>query len=233
MRKLFGSLIALAALSGSALAADLPVRKALPPAPEYAADWTGFNFGLLGGYGWSSEKPDFSPLGGRPTGFSDPSGKGWVLGGYAGWSWQLGSSIVVGLEGDYTQADIKDDQTIGGTTIHTKVDRLATVRARAGFLVNPNWLIYGTGGLGLGSAVADVTFDNGEKNTTTFAARGNHWGWTAGAGTEYSLGAKLKLRAEYLHYDLGAANYAFTGTPFTINSKLTVDVVRAGLGFQF
>lgn len=231
MRKTFSALVALAALSGTAFAADLPVRKAAPPAPEYAADWTGFNIGLLGGYGWASEKPDFSTFG-RPDGFRDPSGKGWVLGGYVGWSWQLGSAIVVGLEGDYTQADIKDDQTVGGIAIHTKVDRLASVRARAGFLVNPNWLVYGTGGLGLGSAEADVTFGNGEK-TTTFTARGNHWGWTAGAGTEYSLGAKIKLRAEYLHYDLGSADYTFTGPNVTINSKLTVDVLRAGLGIQF
>jgi outer membrane immunogenic protein len=222
MRKTLATLIAFAALSGSAFAADMPLRKAPPPAPDYAADWTGFTVGLLGGGGWANAKPDvdIAP-------FSDPSGKGWVLGAYAGYNWQLGTALVVGVEGDYTQAALKDDQTVDGATIHTKVDRLASARARVGLLVTPNLLAYGTGGIGFGSGVINASFGEG-----TATARGNGWGWTAGGGLEYSLGAKLKLRAEYLHYDLGTVNFAASGLT-SVNAATTVNVVRAGLGFQF
>lgn len=225
MKKFFGSLIALTVLSSAAFAADMPLRKAPPLAPEYATDWSGFSIGLLGGYGWADAKPDF---GGKTlSGFHDPSMRGWVAGGYAGYNWNPGS-FVLGLEGDYTQADITETQTLGESfTIRTKVDRLASARARVGYLVTPHLLAYGTGGIGFGSGVAEIV-------GSPFSARGNGWGWVAGAGLEYSLGAKLKLRAEYLHYDLGTVNFA-SGIPFSlnVNAAVTVDVVRAGLGFQF
>jgi opacity protein-like surface antigen len=43
-------------LTGSTLAADLPVRKAPPPA--VMASWAGFYLGAHGGYGW--KRDDFS-----------------------------------------------------------------------------------------------------------------------------------------------------------------------------
>lgn len=228
MRKTFSALIALAALSAPAFAADMPLRKA-PVAPEYAADWTGFTIGLLGGGGWATAKPDFGPFGGKID--FDGKLKGWVAGAYAGYNWQV-ANFVLGVEGDYTQADINNTQTIGGIDVHTKVDRLASVRARVGFLVTPHLLAYGTGGVGFGSAEASATIPT--ETPVNLVARGNHWGWVAGGGAEYSLGAKIKVRAEYLHYDFASANYA-VGVPFNfnVNSTLTVDVVRAGLGIQF
>ena len=47
--------VSLIALSGSALAADLPVVKV---APALAASWAGFYLGVHGGYGWGRD--DFS-----------------------------------------------------------------------------------------------------------------------------------------------------------------------------
>ncbi len=55
MKKLFLSTVALAAMASSALAADLPSRKAAPildvPPPPM---WTGFYAGLNAGYGWGT-----------------------------------------------------------------------------------------------------------------------------------------------------------------------------------
>src|SRR5256885_8044131 len=55
LRRLFLAGTSLIALTGSTLAADLPVMKA-PPA--VIASWAGFYLGAHGGYGWKSD--DFS-----------------------------------------------------------------------------------------------------------------------------------------------------------------------------
>jgi opacity protein-like surface antigen len=58
LRQLFLAGTSLIALTGSALAADLPVAKAPPPA--VMASWAGFYLGAHGGYGW--KRDDFSEL---------------------------------------------------------------------------------------------------------------------------------------------------------------------------
>jgi opacity protein-like surface antigen len=54
LRQLFLAGASLIALSGSTLAADLPVRKAPPPA--VMASWAGFYLGAHGGYGWKRDE---------------------------------------------------------------------------------------------------------------------------------------------------------------------------------
>jgi hypothetical protein len=56
LRRLFLAGSSLMALTGSTLAADLPVAKAPPPA--VMASWAGFYLGAHGGYGWKHD--DFS-----------------------------------------------------------------------------------------------------------------------------------------------------------------------------
>jgi len=56
MKKLLLTSAALAVLTGSAFAADLPTKKAPPAPPAPAPVWTGFYAGVNAGYGWSREK---------------------------------------------------------------------------------------------------------------------------------------------------------------------------------
>src|ERR1700704_300032 len=63
MKKLMLALIAAAAFTGSAVAADLPARAySKPPAPvAYAPSWTGCYVGGGGGYGlWNQENTFFA-----------------------------------------------------------------------------------------------------------------------------------------------------------------------------
>jgi outer membrane immunogenic protein len=206
---------ALLASTAFATAADLPPRPKAPAAT--GPDWTGFYLGVTGGYGWSNAKSDLELL-------SDLDPKGWTIGGYAGYNWQVANSMVVGIEGGYMQSSLKADKAlVEEVTVTTKVDRLADIRARAGLLITPHILAYGTGGVAWGSA---------HESIGDVVARGNHWGWVAGAGLETRLGNKLSLGLEYLHYSLGDAGYAITGGP-SINTRLTTDVVRAKVGLQF
>src|SRR5437879_1105920 len=63
MKKLALAVVAAAAFTGSAVAADMPARtysKAPPPAPIAVANWTGCYVGGGGGYGlWNQENTLF------------------------------------------------------------------------------------------------------------------------------------------------------------------------------
>lgn len=111
-----------ATVSGSALAADLPSRKAAPVmvAPAPIMTWTGFYAGLNAGYGWAAD-PSTRLVG--STAFVDPalagafvnlppaaalgasgvaraSKGGLIGGGQIGFNYQMSPSLLVGLEAD-------------------------------------------------------------------------------------------------------------------------------------
>jgi outer membrane immunogenic protein len=201
-----GLLASIAAGAGSAGAADLAV-KAPPPglAPAYLSDWAGFYIGINGGGGWAETKFDGADaiFNSKPT--------GGLFGGHAGYNWQYGS-VVAGLEVDFDGADIK--QTVLG--LESKIDELASARARVGYVLFPSLLAYGTAGAGWGHfRASDALGDN---------ANANEFGWTAGVGLEYKLVDHVLLRAEYLHYDFAKDS---------LNAKTTVDTVRGGLSWKF
>jgi outer membrane immunogenic protein len=133
MRRLLLGSAALAALLAvdAALAADLEVRPAPPAQPIPYPDWTGFYFGIEGGYGWGTDSFGF---GGKVTTldphdfitFSEPLVKfgtrvfdlplvipgintintsGHLFGGFAGAQQQLGS-WVIGIEADFDGANM-------------------------------------------------------------------------------------------------------------------------------
>jgi opacity protein-like surface antigen len=241
MRKVLGLVGATLLFAGSALAADLPVKAPVRAAPLVVPGWAGFYIGIHGGYGWGHDSVDanLSPL-------SNPSPKGGVFGGQIGYNWQFGT-FVAGLEVDSSWADLKDSQsfTISGTingvpvsdtiTLSSKVDYLGSFRARAGFLVTPDWLFYGTAGLGWAHdsiSLAETVTVGAASVTASTSASQSHVGWAAGGGAEYKLTPNLLLRAEYLHYGFGSETYNFSGGG-SLNSKLSVDVVRGGLSYKF
>lgn len=212
-----GLLALIAAGAGSAVAADLGVRKAPPPvAPVYLSDWAGFYIGVNGGYGWGNTSF---------TGGLTEKPKGGLFGGHAGYNWQYGQ-IVGGVEVDFDGADIKATAPafIGATRIpgavETKFDELATARARLGYLVLPNLLAYGTAGPGWGHSDVTATALNG---TTLSETGATNFGWTAGAGLEYKIWDHVTVRAEYLHYDFAKEN----------NATTRIDAVRGGLSYKF
>jgi len=168
--------IALALSAGSALAADLPSRKAPvevpPPSPPL---WTGLYVGLNaggtfgGGGDISVTHVDTNPDPAASTalsGVAKTSFAGFLGGGQAGYVYQFSPLFVVGLE-----ADIQGVVGGGGSSsfsggaagvlvpantfsgngyVSQSFDYLGTARARAGYLVTPTLLAYATGGLAYG-----------------------------------------------------------------------------------
>jgi opacity protein-like surface antigen len=108
-------------LTGSTLAADLPVRKAPPPA--VMASWAGFYLGAHGGYGW--KRDDFSEpatvfFSTTPQTINGIRSKGAVYGGQAGYNWQFGP-VVTGLEIDFSVADIKGSHGVSDSIVEPGV----------------------------------------------------------------------------------------------------------------
>ena len=117
----------------SAHAADLPVKapRAAPMvAPAFS--WTGCYIGAQVGYGWA--KTDHSFDNGAPSDTSNPHG---ILGGgHLGCNYQI-ATWVVGVEGDFEAADVKDGDFVnltGGTSAgSSKMKWDGSVRGRFGF----------------------------------------------------------------------------------------------------
>jgi outer membrane immunogenic protein len=261
--------VAVAALivASPARAADLPL-KAPPPA---AAPWTwsGFYVGGHGGCAWghdattSVNDPFF--FGKFPTfsvpGF-DPKG---CLGGFqAGANWQT-ANIIGGLEIDLSATDIKGSSSASSPTIDSgfgttsgtaatsgHFDWLGSARARLGYLVTPDILLYGTGGLAWSRYTRETNLTDTDVFTpvagggfanqlSSLALPSWRFGWVAGLGGEFRLFSSNWLaRLEYLHYDFGNSGSASSVLTFTdtapaalTSGALTVDAVRAGLSYKF
>jgi len=234
MRKLVlaGLVLASSLGTGSAMAADMPVKaplyKAPPPVEVYS--WTGFyvggNVGGLwehdsGNTHWVSVNAPAIVTNILQSQSFNPSS---VIGGiHAGFNWQASPWLVLGVEGDWEwtgpsstfcrTTDIGPactDTGRGFLTFNEKTRWLASARGRLG-IVWDRVMLYGTGGAAWGRVntsinanclVAGCGFSLIQLNTTA-SFNDTKTGWVAGVGIEAMLTANWLVRAEYLHYDLG------------------------------
>jgi outer membrane immunogenic protein len=224
MRQGFTALISTALLSftfaSGALAADMPV-KARPVVAAPVFNWTGFYFGGTVGAAWQHTSTDYLSLPALGALPADPfrvngSHRAHFSGGvHAGYNYQFSGKWVAGVEADFSLLSNSANRnvrqvTIGGVpiagdfiTTADKTDWLASARARLGYAMMPNWLVYGT----LGGAWSRQSFQGNEISTIApvfSATAGNTHkvsaGVAAGGGFEYAMTQHIILRAEYLYY---------------------------------
>jgi outer membrane immunogenic protein len=207
LRKI-SALAVLAALgwAGAAAASDLPRRSdPYPAAPAYQAAprWTGAYAGAHLGGGWGSQGP--------------VSTSGFVGGVQGGYNAQF-DKFVVGGEADISASNV------GNKSYNEKVrtNWLGSARARAGYLVDPNILVYGTGGLAVGNVNTQSIWG---KNSDT------HGGWVLGAGGEYMIQPNITVRGEYLYYSLSSSDYPSSVGPIKVDNS--TNVLRAGVNYKF
>ncbi len=233
MRRLIVSCLALTAMSGCALAADLlPTKKTPAPLAAPAFSWSGAYIGgdIGGTWGVVQHTFDF----GVPGGVSNLQGL--IGGGYAGYNFQSGP-YVAGVE-----ADLQGSGASGGYANLTGVTSAGNarmnwegaIRGRLGYSIN-RVLFFAAGGLAFGGFRYGGGPDFGPQipccgfsDTST--------GVTVGAGLEYAITNNVIGRVEYRYNQFSASSGGLA--PFfpivTMNANNdNYNEVRAGLAYKF
>ena len=86
-----------------------------------------------------------------------------------------------------------------GQSMQARIHWFGTARGRAGLLVTPTIMLYGTGGLAYGRTsftdYISVSTTTGISGATAISSSKTRVGWTAGAGVEGALLEQLDLEA--------------------------------------
>jgi outer membrane immunogenic protein len=204
---------ALLALTGAAVAADLPPAQNYYKAPAFMPPpftWTGFYVGVNGGGGFGNSKWDTT------NGFNTSGG---FVGGTIGYNYQI-QHFVVGVEGDVDWDSIKGS-TGGFSTSNTW---LSTVRGRVGYAAD-RFMPYVTGGGAFGNINASAPGLAGGSATNA--------GWTVGAGLEFAFYGNWSAKAEYLYVSLNKFNCGIGCGAATDNVSFNANLIRAGINYRF
>jgi outer membrane immunogenic protein len=251
MKRLLLASVTVLALTGTALAADLPPGVVYPAfAPRFT--FTGFYVGgTVGGVLASSnyiEAPSgaFGPAFGpeiAAVGTSSAAPRGVIGGIEAGYNWQAGM-FVLGFETDFSGWDLSASSggtSFGPTTLSAtssiNSNWLFTARPRMG-IANGNMLTYLTGGLAVSNiSLAQSILLSAAGPTLAGSASSTQLGWTAGGGVEYALSWNWFIKAEYLYVSFSnqTAAQVVSGGPGTgtVTGNLRGSIARAGFDYRF
>ncbi len=209
--------LGLAALLGTFPAYAAVVVMEEPPAPAAPMEepplntWSGPYAGVSLGYGFSGSTEIGSPYN------NDVSTDGFLLGAFGGYNWQSGN-IVAGAEADIGYSWLKGDNA--GFESNSGVE--GSLRARLGYVVSPNILLYATAG----GAAKDVEVSGlGTSDSNTML------GWTAGAGADIMITENIFGRVEYRYTDFGSDTFDVGGGSVDVDEK--DNRINFGLGVKF
>ena len=245
---------------GPAGAADLPPLAPRAPvmAPVPVPSWYGFFIGIQGGYGLGSDPVEFTDA----TGIYAPALGVTIPFSIAGdprarWSAPAGAatgspvSFVYGFLSDFSWSDIRSSETLTlvapllATRVNfaeQKLEWFGTSRVRAGYLLTPNFLLYGSGGFASGRM--EVSVANTAAGVPCAVAGACpagkddtfRYGWAAGVGAEYQWG-NWSLSLDYIHYDLGRYNFAYSDgiSPDVLvaSTQFSGDMIRGAINYRF
>ncbi|WP_295814504.1 outer membrane protein [uncultured Nitratireductor sp.] len=193
------------------MAADLVRQEPIAETPMAIdtpiKDWVGGYAGVTaaaGRSGLNEEKWNFF----KPDGFA--------ASGFAGYNFQNGV-LVYGAEGDLGYNGLKGNDR--GVALKGGVE--GSLRARLGYAVTDNLLLYTTAGLAAGRVELS---EGGKSDTNTML------GWTAGAGADAMLTDRVFARAEYRFTQYGD----FAAKTFDLGSGSATPTWgshRVGIGF--
>jgi outer membrane immunogenic protein len=228
----------IAFLASPALAADLPSRMPISPAPPPVAapsSWAGCYVGGNLGPGWSFKRyanPSDSAVPGD-RGTTTPNS--FVGGGQVGCDYQTGP-LVLGVQAMFNWSDMKGsflDTVNPAFTETVQVRSFTTVTGRLGYVVMPSTLVYVKGG---GAWVRDNHADIvSATNVVDATANVTRSGWTAGIGAEYMFAPNWTAFLEYNYLGFGTDRVHFAGTvaPFSFEVEQNVQNVLVGVNYRF
>jgi len=234
MKKLLIALSAVAAFTGSAMAADMaPKAYTKAPPPVMLPSWTGFYiFGGGGGGLWNADTYTSVTATGVPLSINQrQGGSGWFGTVGLGYDWQFNGSWVAGLFADGQFGSIKGtiQDPVASLTGTEKLQDSWAAGARLGYLVAPIVLSYVNGGYS-GSHWSGMTLLStfsglpAGAHTNSF----NRNGWFIGGGVENNLnifgitapGWFMKTEYRSAFYDRKAINELVDGSNALVGRDL-------------
>jgi outer membrane immunogenic protein len=250
MKKILLALTAVAALTGSAYAADLPARTyTKAPPPMAALSWTGFYiFGGGGGGIWDADSHAQTSPGGVPLTIDQRVGGDGYFGTVgAGYDWQFNNSWVAGIFADGQFGSIRGtlQDSNFALTGRIKMQDAWAAGARLGYLVAPNVYSYVNAGYSgshwSGTGLTNLAGVASGLHTDSF----NRNGWFVGGGVENNLNIfgitapgwfmKTEYRAAY--YDKKSIEEKFDGTNTLVGEAITfkpwVQTISTSLVYRF
>jgi len=192
--------------------------------------WQGW---YLGGHvGYAHGKSSSTLSNAAPS--SASSSVGSLYGGtLVGYSAQLCSRLVLGMEADVSFPNFLDDDDLVSSrptsagSVAERIDVLGRARGRLGYALD-RWLLYGAGGLAW--SLGRFTQSSGQPPTddARFHFRP---GWTAGAGVEFVFAPRWTTRLEYVYDRLARAEATFAPGA-SIESTIGLHSVRLALDWR-
>jgi outer membrane immunogenic protein len=187
-------------------------------------DWTGFYVGGQVGRGWSSTHWKY--LNANPYDATGPGSpiisttnkfhrSNVVGGGQIGFNYQYGW-FVASLEaactsGGFSYRKLNVVQSIFAPSqqfVKTDIPLFAMGMGRVGFLVHPDWMIYGKGGYsGARVKTSGQTFPPVPPLFLDWKTSKWHNGWVVGAGLEYRVSTLISVGAEYNYISLNSVTH--------------------------
>jgi outer membrane immunogenic protein len=189
------------------------------------------------------------------SGSGDLSSSGFTGGIQGGYNWQFGS-VVLGGEGDFGAFDLGESSgtsgnfpfAFAGTSYvlqeSMSTNWLMTLRGRVGYTVQPNLLLYATGGLALTDFSFSSSYSDNANNGIVFGGVGYgkssdvRAGGVVGGGGEWLFDRNWSFKAEYLYINFGSmdvtvpvvnGNFAQT---MTVDADLSASVARVGVNYR-
>jgi len=251
MKKLLLAILATAAFSGSAYAADLaarPYAKA-PPMVAPAPSFTGCYIGAGIGYGLLDDERSGTSFG-SPLPLSTSAAKGWLGSIGGGCDYQFAGvtpfgPLVLGAFADWDPSNIKGNFGDPVNDAKYGVQKLSSawfVGGRAGLVVMPNVLTYVSGGwTGARIDQINLLWNDGTSANLYLPAQTAH-GWFLGSGMEYAFtflpikGLFWKNEYRYSRYEGYDQNYVhptFVGTRNTVHNSVDVQTITTSLVWRF
>ncbi len=242
-------------MTTTALAADLPSRRAPPvyiPPPIPVFTWTGAYIGANAGYAFEQDHNiaftgnTAGPAGNIATGlrpaFLQDRAKGFTGGGQFGYNYQItgaGGSfgglggVVIGIEADaaYTGNSEGSFYTAGAFSSQavSKTDFVGTVRGRLGYAFD-RFLVYGTGGFAYGNVSDNIAFYNAAGVNTYFGSQNTlRTGYAYGGGVEYAIPVASFLNP----FHSSAVTVKAEFIHYDLNSNNVLVASTAGTGNSF
>jgi outer membrane immunogenic protein len=245
--------VGLAACATAATAADLAVRRPLPPPPTAVWSWTGFYLGGHVGAGWGTTEAEVNSItvtgaGLVPLNLANaaiPIGQnqtnGFLGGVQGGFNWQVASWAVIGVEADVSWSDIKGTSScIVIFNCRTNHDWLATAAGRFGVTYD-RALFYVKGGAAWAQSEYSASLALPGVVSVNLTNDKTRVGALFGTGIEYAFLPNWSAKVEYNYIDFGTETYNFPLTVVapaaTVNFGTGIHerlhLVKAGLNFRF